>query len=111
MQITPETPKNEQEVPGIVGHENAQEIVVPPTGNPSAIRKTPPTARTFHDHYASHLVIGCLFAICVIWIIDFCCANTSEYTTQVMDLLKTVITTCLGYLFAAHKYGGKDTDK
>lgn len=111
MQVYPKAPHDEEEVPGIVGIDDiatySEDIHVPPMAYPN-IKPIPPQAKTFHDHYASRLVMGCIVTYVAIWVLDYFFTFESSLTAPVTELLKTVTTTCLGYLFAAHQIRDKD---
>jgi len=98
----------EEERPGIVG---SGTIVAPVGKKTSVIDRIKKVPETYHDQVASKLVGWCIFAVIVVWTISFLAGDketSNTLTPQIVDLLKTVLTTSLGYLFAAHKYGKKE---
>ena len=51
------------------------------------------------DSKAISLTIGCIFALGVIWLVNYIWPKQDTLTSQLFDVLKYVITTSLGYFF------------
>ena len=57
------------------------------------------------ENYAFWLAAGCLIALIAIWMLNSTIVpeSGSDLTRQIFDILKYVVTTALGYFFAAQK--------
>jgi len=106
----PKRAETEAEKPGIVSEEN-------PDGRSRKSKKgnvAEAGPDTFQDKTASEIVKWSMIALASIWAITFFVnvwsGQGKDITDTIVEIIKTVLTASLGYLFAANKYSKKEQD-
>ena len=103
--ITKEVPKTEEEEPIIITAGGASQINAQSDSffKNGIIRKVP---KTFNDYFASRLVGWCVALLFFVWLIEFAFGikdGANTLTGQLFEVLKTIVTAGLGYLFGSRK--------
>jgi hypothetical protein len=100
VDIIPDQPSEEVEDPGIVCTVNSAK-----PGKRSGVFQSRSYSKNHlevKDSSALVLAYVCLFTIVVVWLIDFLfVGNGKESASSVIDILKYVVTTSVGFFFGA----------